>query len=209
MINYPESAGPIRESCVFTAAISWLPLGLTTLRAGLAPVMVLLAIDLPSQAAFAACLVTAFVSDVLDGIIARRLKVATPALRRFDSLADSLFYLAAVFCAWHLYPEVIRAHQLALGALFGLEIARLLFDIAKFGREASYHMWSSKLWGISLFLAFLSLLACGQSGLAISFAIYLGIAADIEGLAISIVLRRWRTDVPSLVHAWRERQQVQ
>ena len=157
----------------------------------------------------AACLVTAFVSDVLDGIIARRLKVATPALRRFDSLADSLFYLAAVFCAWHLYPEVIRAHQLALGALFGLEIARLLFDIAKFGREASYHMWSSKLWGISLFLAFLSLLACGQSGLAISFAIYLGIAADIEGLAISIVLRRWRTDVPSLVHAWRERQQVQ
>jgi len=207
MMNCHDDACPVRGGRLLMSVISLIPLGLTVLRATLAPVMIFLATDYPNRAAFAACLVAAFVSDVFDGIIARRLKVATPGLRRLDSFADALFYLAAVFAAWRLYPEVIRAHQLALTLLFSLEIARLLFDLIKFGREASYHMWSSKLWGIALFVAFMSLLAFGQAGLLISIAIYLGIAADIEGLTISIVLRQWRTDVPSFVHAFRQRGQ--
>ena len=64
-------------------------------------------------------------------------------------------------------------------------------------------MGSSKLWGIALFIGFLSLLALGPSSLPVSIAIYAGIIADVEGLAISIVLREWSTDVPTLFHALR------
>jgi phosphatidylglycerophosphate synthase len=181
------------------------PLLLTLLRALLAPVVVILAIRAPHPAAFGLCLTLAFFSDIFDGIIARRLQVATPDLRRLDSAADTLFYTAITFAAWHLYPEVIRGHFPALLALAALELSRYAFDFAKFGREASYHMWSSKLWGISLFGAFLALLAMRQTGTWLAVPIYLGIIADLEGLAISFVLRKWRSDVPSLVHALRWR----
>jgi CDP-diacylglycerol--glycerol-3-phosphate 3-phosphatidyltransferase len=180
-------------------------LALTALRALLAPVMVLLALLHPSPVGFAVCLVVAFLSDVFDGIIARRLKVATPNLRRLDSIADSIFYAAATFAAWHLHPAVIAEHIGALVVLGALEIARYAFDLKKFGREASYHMWSSKLWGIALFAGFLALLVFGASGAAVAAAIYIGIVADIEGLAISMVLAEWKTDVPSLLHAYRQR----
>lgn len=186
---------------------SAIPLGLTVLRALLAPVVILLALYRPSHLAFGSCLVLAFLSDVFDGIIARRLNVATPTLRRLDSIADSVFYVAAVFATWHLYPSVIHEYLPALLALAALEVGRYLFDLAKFKREASYHMWSSKLWGIFLFAGFFELLALGISGFPVAMAIYVGIVADLEGLLISIVLREWETDVPTFIHALRLRAQ--
>ncbi len=65
-----------------SAALRRLPLALTLLRAGLAPVVVALALAWPNGVAFGACLVVAFLSDVFDGIVARRLGVATATLRR-------------------------------------------------------------------------------------------------------------------------------
>lgn len=182
-----------------------IPLLLTASRALLAPVVVLLALYDPSRAAFGICLIVAFLSDVFDGILARRLNVATPLLRRLDSIADSLFYVAALFAAWRLYPDEIRRHGPALAVLVALELVRYAFDLVKFRREAAYHMWSSKLWGISLFIGFFSLLALGRGGAPVAMVIYLGVVADIEGLAISIILREWQSDVPTFVHALRIR----
>lgn len=180
---------------------SKVPLSLTALRALLAPVMVALALFHPAPWAFGFCLVVGFLSDVFDGVIARRLGIATPGLRRLDSIADTFFYVAATFAAWHLYPQVIKAHLGSLLLLVALEAARYVFDLVKFKREASYHMWSSKAWGLALFAAFFALLACGYTGAWIAAPIYLGIVADIEGLAISFVLKEWKSDVPSIVHA--------
>jgi len=145
--------------------------------------------------------VVAFLSDVFDGVIARRLDVATPSLRRLDSAADTLFYIACAFAAWRLYPTAIVAHRASLSILVGLEVLRYVIDLAKFRREASYHMWSSKLWGISLFVGFYWMLVLRSTGLTLSFAVYAGIVADLEGVLISVLLPRWQADVPSVFHA--------
>ncbi len=186
-------------------ALNSVPLLLTALRAALGPVVVVLSMAAPSRLAFGVCLVGAFLSDVFDGIIARRLGIATPALRRLDSIADTVFYVGATYAVWQLFRSAITARWLPLSVLVGLEGVRYMFDLVKFRREASYHMWSSKLWGIALFAGFFSLLAMGQDGVMADAAVYVGIVADIEGLAISVVMRTWQSDIPSLVHAFRLR----
>lgn len=184
---------------------SSIPLLLTALRAALAPVLLLLAWCYPSPTAFGLCLILAFLSDVFDGIVARRLNVATPGLRRLDSIADSVFYLAALLAAWHLHTSELREYLPALVVLGAVEAVRYAFDLWKFRREAAYHLWSSKLWGICLFVGFFSLLAVGRGGLFVGLPIYIGILVDLEGLAVSCVLREWKSDVPTIVHAWRLR----
>ncbi|MBO0611424.1 CDP-alcohol phosphatidyltransferase family protein [Thiothrix fructosivorans] len=180
-----------------------LPLALTVLRAVLGPIVVLLALYYPSRPAFGFCLVAAFLSDIVDGILARRLGIATPNLRRLDSMADSVFYIGAAYAAWYLYPAAINERLFPLSILVLLELSRYMLDMVKFQREASYHMWSSKLWGICLFVGFSALLIFGVDNGLVSAAIYAGILADIEGLAISLVLREWKYDVPTLLHAIR------
>jgi phosphatidylglycerophosphate synthase len=184
------------------------PLVLTLTRVALAPVMVVLALWWPQPSAFVLCLTLAFLSDVFDGIIARRLGIATPALRRLDSIADSVFYIAAIYAVWVVHPEAIHAHLTLLGILAALELARYLLDFAKFRREAAYHMWSSKLWGVALFIGFVAVLGTGETGWPVLLATIPGIVADLEGLLISCALPMWRNDVPTLLHAWRIRRQA-
>jgi len=128
------------------SAFRLLPLTLTVVRALLAPVMVLLAVAWPNRPAFGVCLIIAFLSDVFDGVIARRLGIATAILRRLDSIADSLFYVGALVAAWHLHPQVLLDHRTGLILLGLLEISRYAFDLRKFGREGARYSASGPRW---------------------------------------------------------------
>jgi phosphatidylglycerophosphate synthase len=174
---------------------------LTTLRLLLGPAVVALAWKRLPGPWIAACTFLAIVSDIYDGIIARHLHIETQTLRRYDSFADTVFYVGIAWAAWRLHPEAIRENRFLLSTLFVLEIVRHGFDFAKFGREASYHMYSSKLWGLVLGAATIILFAFGTSGWLFRIALLLGVLCDLEGLAISIVLPRWTHDVPSLAQA--------
>jgi CDP-diacylglycerol--glycerol-3-phosphate 3-phosphatidyltransferase len=176
---------------------------LTLLRAPLGPAMLAAAVYHPDRVVFGWCLTLAFLSDVFDGVIARRLNVVTPRLRRLDSIVDTIFYACVALVALRLYPAALEAHAKSIVALIALELTRYIVDWVKFRRVASYHMWSSKLWGLLLFIASFALLVFGRADWTLSVAIYAGIVADIEGLAISWVLSESRTDVASIAHALR------
>ena len=61
---------------------------------------------------------------------------------------------------------------------------------------------------MALFLGCYSLLVLQADGPLVAAAVYMGILADLEGLAVSFVLPRWQTDVPTLFHALRLRRAV-
>jgi len=79
--------------------------------------------------------------------------VATPGLRRLDSIADSVFYVGALLAAWHLHSTDLWEYLPALVVLGAVEVARYIFDLWKFRREAAYHLWSSKLWAFAYLAA--------------------------------------------------------
>ena len=154
---------------------------------------------------FAVVVLAAFVSDVLDGVIARRLGVATPELRHLDSRVDLVFYATAAWAVWKLHPDVVRTYAAGGVAVIALDLLRYAFDFTKFGRDAAYHAWSSKLWGLCLAGALILLLGFGWVVPFVPLAVVLGVIAQVEGLLISIVLPQWTHDVPTVFHASRIR----
>ena len=181
-----------------------LSLALTLLRLALAPVLVVLARGGAPGLVLAGMLITGFVSDVLDGVVARHAGVVTPFLRRLDSSVDTVFYLGVAYAAWHRHPDALRALAWPIGAVIVGEALNYAAAYAKFRREASYHARSAKLWGLLLFLALLLLFATGSAAL-LPVALVAGMLAEAETLAITLVLRRWRHDVPSVWNARRVR----
>jgi phosphatidylglycerophosphate synthase len=178
-----------------------LPILLVTLRAALGPLILAAGLLRWPGYWLIAILAVAFLSDVFDGIIARRLGVATERLRLADSVVDIGFYLCVTAACLLGYPEVWRQHRTGILLVAGLEAGRWVLDLIKFGRIASYHMWSSKLWGILLFLGFGEVFARGGPGVLFTAVIVVGIVNEVEGLLASLVLPRWRHDVPSVWHA--------
>ena len=180
-----------------------LPLALIVLRFSLGPVMLLVYIFSLGPVSYGVILTLGFLSDFADGILARRLGVATDRIRSLDSWADTVFYLCVFLVAMAEHFELLWRYIWWIGLILILELLRHVYEQHKFGKSASYHMWSAKLWGLFLYLGFMQLLMFGEAGWFFVMAIVLGIACDIEGFMASLLLKTWRADVPSIWHAYR------
>lgn len=177
-------------------------LGLTLFRLALAVPFIMIGITEGSGRTAAIVLAAGFVSDVYDGIVARRFGVATAGLRRLDSAVDTVFYLAAAFCIWKLHPSAILSHRWLILGVIGTLVIGHAVEIAKFGREASYHAWLAKAWGVALFSALVFLFVAGDDWL-LTIALWIGIASHVENLLITLSLDDCRSDVKSIFHVLR------
>ena len=174
---------------------------LIAFRAACAPLIFVLAcFGLPGPL-LAAVLGAGFLSDVFDGVIARRLGLATAGIRRADTLVDTFFYVSAAAALKVAVPNAFDAAELALVVLVIVHVSRGTFELAKYGRLSSYHMWSSKLLGVLLLVAMVQSFVTGQPSALLPLAVWFGVGNEIEGFAISTLLPTWRPDVPSIFHA--------
>ncbi len=141
-------------------------------------------------------------SDIFDGIIVRKLAVSSEKLRRMDSQTDLIFWLCTAWCAWLLNPEIIIENKYAISIIFIMEALTYVISIAKFGKETCTHAILSKLWGITLLIAFTGLIGFGYAGFTFALAIITGIIGHIDVFLIIFLLPKWTHDVPSCYHAF-------
>jgi CDP-diacylglycerol--glycerol-3-phosphate 3-phosphatidyltransferase len=155
--------------------------------------------------------VAALASDIFDGVLARRWRCDTAGVRLFDSMADTVFYGCVAIALWIGQPHLLRANAGLLAALLALEAARFSVDFAKFGQPASYHSHLAKTWGLAMAAAVVAAFAWGDwagASQLLGASLALGIACDLEGLAMSLLLPVWRNDVKGLRAAWLLRREM-
>jgi CDP-diacylglycerol--glycerol-3-phosphate 3-phosphatidyltransferase len=141
-------------------------------------------------------------SDILDGIVARKMNVSSAALRRMDSQTDMIFWLSIGFATWMLYPQLIRDNALAIYTILAMEAAVYAISLLKFKRETCTHAFLSKLWGITLLIAFTSLIGFNHAGIPFFAAITMGLVSHVDRILITLILPEWTHDIPSTYHAY-------
>jgi phosphatidylglycerophosphate synthase len=186
-------------------AIPWAMVGV---RAALGPLIALAARLAHPQPLLGAMALAGFLSDAFDGILARRWGVASDGLRVADSAVDTVFYLGVLVAIIERHPQALRERAWLLGVLLGLEITRMAFDWGKYRRMASYHSYASKAWGIVLAASAVAALGFDGGFWLLTLALAWGIACDLEGLAISMLLPEWTCDVKTLRRAIMLRRQM-
>lgn len=184
-------------------AQKWIPWAMVGFRALLGPVLALVAWrGSHPQPWLGAMIAAGFVSDVYDGILARRWGTETPALRVSDSLADIVFYLSILIAVLLRHGPVLRERAWLLVAVLALEAGRFVFDWIKYGRMASYHSYVAKAWGVLLAVAMIALLCFDAAFWLVTVALVWGIACELEGLAMSLLLPEWTYNVKTLPRAF-------
>ena len=155
-----------------------------------------------------AIVVVALLSDIYDGVLARRWGNETSRLRVSDSITDTFFYLGVLAALWIREPQVLLGNWKWLVALLGFETFRYGFDFLKFGKVASYHSYLSKSWGLLIAVAVVGVLSFGGLRWLIWVALMFGLVVNAEGLAMSLMLPRWKNDVKTLGRAWELRKRM-
>lgn len=180
------------------------PMLLIIFRLLLGPMMIFLSYRFGEKirAELVVLLFLGLLSDIFDGIIARKLNISSEKMRRMDSQTDLVFWLCVGWCSWILNSEIIIENKHAIGLIFLMEGLTYVFSIYKFGKETCTHALLSKLWGITLLLAFVGIIGFGYAGVTFAMAIIFGIIGHLDVFAIIFFLPKWTHDVPSCYHAY-------
>jgi phosphatidylglycerophosphate synthase len=149
--------------------------------------------------------VAALVSDVVEGFVARRTRTATATLRYADTIVDTIFFIAAAISLRIVVPDAYHGLWLPLVSLIVVHVSRATVELTKYGRVAAYHMWSSKVLGVFLVVSLITAFVTGRPTPLLGVGLWLGVANELEGFLASLLLREWRCDVPTVVHALRYR----
>lgn len=190
----------------YRKAIPW---ALTALRAVLGPALVVIAMFWPAPEWWLGAMIAAgFVSDIYDGVLARRWKTVTPALRTADSATDLVFYLCVLAAAIARHWPVLRDRIWWVAGVLALEAVHIGFDWMKYGRVASYHAYSAKVWGVLLAAAAFTLLCFDRGFWILTLALAWGIVSEVEGIAMTALLPEWTHDVKTLRQAMILRRQM-
>src|SRR5580658_3740506 len=129
------------ESQSFKQRIPWL---MAATRVVLGPAMIMAQRSGWNGLTLAAMVIAALLSDIFDGVLARRWRCDTAGIRLFDSMADNIFYLGCGTSLWMRQPVLIRSLAVPIGIVLGIEVLKFVFDFAKFGKPSSYHSYLAK-----------------------------------------------------------------
>lgn len=185
------------------AAIVTLPNALSAFRVAAVPVLMGLAWS-GRAGAFLALLGAAFLSDSVDGWLARRLRQESVTGARLDTWGDVATYTSLPICAWWLWPDIMRREAAFVVPVLTSFFAPIVYACVKYGRITSYHTWTAKLASIAMSVSVVLLFA-HVTPWPFRLCAVVPVLAALEEMAITTILPEWRADIPSFWHARRLR----
>ncbi len=173
-----------------------LPNLVSSIRIGLAPVLVYFAIN-QMEAWFLGVLLISGFTDILDGFLARTLNQITALGAHLDSWGDFAIYSTMAICAWILWPNIVEREMLYFVMIIASFSIPVAIGLIKFRGLTSYHTWSVKVAVAVTFTGYVLLfaeLAQWPFVLASLACVYAG----IEEILITLTMNRERVNVSSI-----------
>lgn len=143
-------------------------------------------------------MVVGLLTDVFDGIIARRLNVSSEKLRVLDSNVDQFFWLVVIASIFYLNFKYIQENYWGILIILILEFSCYAISYVKFKKPIATHSILAKMWTLSLLAFLIDLTINHTSSIPFIICIILGIISRTEIILIVLKLKKWTTDIPSI-----------
>jgi len=128
----------------------------------------------------AICIFIAALSDVYDGVLARKFGSSTPILRRMDSVVD-LFFLVSTICIFVIYHSPISIAVLsAIALMLLMSLTGHAISIIRFKRNAAVHSKLLKGYAVFVYVGGFCAWITGNLTPWIFIALAVGIIAEAE-----------------------------
>jgi hypothetical protein len=157
-------------------------------------------LDLPRGLVIALCMY-AIASDLCGGFLIRRLKIPDTELWQMGTKTNTVFWFNCLFYLCVNQHGFLKTHTAQLFILVFLEVFIILFGLLKFRERLSFHTLLSKLWTLLLLWFFIEAVSGHTAFISFTIAFWYGIIAQLEILAIAVVLKSNETDMPGIICA--------
>lgn len=129
-----------------------------------------------------------FITDILDGLIARAFNLQTKIGAKIDSIADFGTYLLVFLGIYMFKTADFAPHIVSFSIFVGLFIFAHVLALIKFGRMPSFHLYSWKIGGYIQGIFFIVLFSYGFITAFYYFMLIWGILAFLEHITIQLMI---------------------
>ncbi len=178
-----------------------IPHALLYSRLVVAVLIVFLSVTKTSSVIVATLSVYAILSDVFDGIIARKLNISTPQMRQLDTKIDTIFWFSCLFYICFNHGLFLKTHTTKITILVFSEVLIIILGYIKFNTRVSFHTIISKFWAILLLWFFIQLVLFNSSKYSFEIVFWYGLITQFEIALIIFLLKHNQTDVPNLLQS--------
>ncbi|MEO9485223.1 MAG: CDP-alcohol phosphatidyltransferase family protein [Ekhidna sp.] len=171
-----------------------LPDWLSLYRIIAAPFLLIL-ILLEARLYFGIFLLISFLTDALDGFLARRMNLVSQRGAQFDSIGDAITFaigLIGIFCFENAF--IIEQSGLIIFA-FSFYILQLFIAYLKYGMPSSFHTYLAKISAICQAVFMLWIFFIGIEYWLFYLTIVLSILETVEEIMLIVWFSEWKSDV--------------
>jgi CDP-diacylglycerol--glycerol-3-phosphate 3-phosphatidyltransferase len=149
-------------------------------------------------------LLVSYSTDMIDGIIARKLKITSPRGSQLDSMGDQLTLLVGFLGLLRFEFEFIRDNYQWILIPFVLYCLQMFIAFKKYGKATAFHTYLAKLSAVIQALFILWLLFFGPVYWLFYLMIVIGIIETLEEILLIFLYPNWVAGVKGYIWAKRD-----
>lgn len=176
-------------------------------RVASSPVL-LLFIALGQRELFSWFLLLSYSTDMIDGFLARRLKITSSRGSQLDSLGDQITLGVAFVGLLVFEREFILENYKVILIPFFLYFIQMLLAFRKYGKTTAFHTYLAKLSAIVQGVFILWFLFFSPVYWLFYLMIFLGIVETIEEIVLIILYPKWVSGVKGIYWASKDRRRI-
>jgi phosphatidylglycerophosphate synthase len=144
-------------------------------------------------------LILSFLTDAVDGFLARKFNATSILGAKLDSIGDDLTILAAVIGLIVAKAEFMKTEWLIFAIPLGLFFMQLVASIIRYGKMSSFHTYLAKIAAVLQGFFMCSMFLFQQPAYWLFYSTALVTTFELmEEIILVFVLREWKTDVRGL-----------
>ncbi len=163
-----------------------------------ASVVLILLLCIGSKVFFACILGISLATDIIDGVLARKLQIESPRGARLDSIGDAITFTIAATSLWVFEKEFLEQNKLLILSVVIPYFVQIGMAVIRYGRPSSFHTYLAKISALLQGCFMLILLFFGPLYWLFYFTIAVTLLEILEEIILVFLLKQNETDVKGL-----------
>lgn len=176
-------------------------------RIASAPLLLFL-VSLDQRLIFAILLFVSYLTDTIDGFLARKFKISSPRGSQLDSFGDQITLIVGLIGLFYFETNFIKNNLILIIVAFIPFIIQMVMAYLKYGKATSFHTYLAKLSAVlqSTFILF-SLFFSPES---LMFYLMIGVSLleTFEEIILIFKYDEWVSDVKGIYWAYKDKERL-
>ena len=176
-------------------------------RIAAAPVLLVL-IVLDNRSLFTWLLLFSYLTDAIDGYLARKLKITSPRGSQLDSFGDQVTLIIGLLGLFYFETKFIKINWVLIVIAFVPYIIQMVLAYLRYGKATAFHTYMAKLSAILQSVFILWSLFFSPEYVLFYTMIVIGIIETAEEITLIFMYKNWASDVKGIYWALRDKRRL-